>query len=190
MGSPISPIFPILISMPTILRKFAESVLRLNTFLGQKVSWLSFALVLLIGLDVTLRYALGMTRIWVIELETYLFSLLFLLGGPWTWARDEHVRVDIFYTQKSPKQKRRINLFGHLLLFLPWTWILMQVGWQFFYESWLIREGSAQAGGLPALYVIKFAMLLGFVLLFLQGVAHTLLLLLNWNQTEDSSWQH
>jgi len=64
------------------------------------------------------------------------------------------------------------------------------VGWQFFYESRLIREGSAQAGGLPALYVIKFAMLLGFVLLFLQGVAHTLLLLLNWNQTEDSSWQH
>ena len=129
------------------MRSLANRILTLNTLIGKGVSWFSFLLVLLICLDVALRYLLGMTRIWVIELETYLFSLLFLLGGPWTWKLDEHVRVDIFYSKLSPKKKRWVNLSGHLLLFLPWTWILMQVGWRFFYESWKIGEGSAQAGG-------------------------------------------
>lgn len=172
------------------MKTLAHWILRFNTYVGKGISWLSFILVLLICLDVALRYLFGMTRIWVIELETYLFSLLFLLGGPWTWKLDEHVRVDIFYNNASPQNKRWVNLSGHVLLFLPWTWILMQVGWQFFYESWKINEASAQAGGLSALYIIKFFMLLGFVLLFLQGVAHIIMILLNWNQNEDTSWQH
>lgn len=164
------------------LRKLSGCIDRLNAFFGKSVSWLSFALVIIICVDVILRYALNMTRIWVIELETYAFSLLFLLGGAWTWQSDDHVRVDLFYSKFSPKGKRWVDLLGTVFFLLPWTWILMQVGLQFFYESWKIGESSSQSGGLPAIYIIKFFMLLGFVLLFLQGISHCIQILLNWNK--------
>lgn len=169
-------------SVKQFSRKLAQGIDRLNAFFGKSVSWLSFALVIIICVDVILRYALNMTRIWVIELETYAFSLLFLLGGAWTWQSDDHVRVDVFYSRLSPQGKRWIDLLGTLLFLFPWTWILMQVGLQFFYESWKIGESSSQSGGLPAIYIIKFFMLLGFVLLFLQGISHCIQLLLNWNK--------
>lgn len=169
-------------SVKQFSRKLAQGIDRLNAFFGKSVSWLSFALVIIICVDVILRYALNMTRIWVIELETYAFSLLFLLGGAWTWQSDDHVRVDVFYSRLSPQGKRWIDLLGTLLFLFPWTWILMQVGLQFFYESWKIGESSSQSGGLPAIYIIKFFMLLGFVLLFLQGVSHCIQILLNWNK--------
>jgi TRAP-type mannitol/chloroaromatic compound transport system permease small subunit len=172
-------------SVKEFLGRLAKGIDQLNAFFGKGVSWLSFALVIIICIDVTLRYLLNMTRIWVIELETYAFSLLFLLGGAWTWQTDDHVRVDVFYTKLSPKGKRWIDLIGTLLFLFPWTWILMQVGLQFFWESWKIGEGSSQPGGLPAIYIIKFFMLLGFILLFLQGLSHCIQLILNWNKNED-----
>ena len=166
-------------------QKLARKIDRLNTFFGKSVSWLSFALVIIICIDVILRYALGMTRVWVIELETYAFSLLFLLGGAWTWQTDDHVRVDVFYSRFSDKGKNWVDLLGTLFFLLPWTWILMQVGLQFFYESWKIGERSSQPGGLPAIYVIIFFILLGFVLLFLQGISELLKILVNWKKRED-----
>lgn len=167
------------------LHKLTKIIDRLNAFFGKSVSWLSFALVIIICVDVILRYALNMTRIWVIELETYAFSLLFLLGGAWTWQTDDHVRVDVFYAKLSIKGRQWVDLLGTVFFLLPWTWILMQVGLQFFYDSWKIGESSSQSGGLPAIYIIKFFMLLGFVLLFLQGVSHCIQILLNWNKERE-----
>lgn len=167
------------------LHKLTKIIDRLNAFFGKSVSWLSFALVIIICVDVILRYAMNMTRIWVIELETYAFSLLFLLGGAWTWQSDDHVRVDVFYAKLSIKGRQWVDLLGTVFFLLPWTWILMQVGLQFFYDSWKIGESSSQSGGLPAIYIIKFFMLLGFVLLFLQGVSHCIQILLNWNKERE-----
>lgn len=153
------------------LLKIATAADVFNRKIGEAVSWLMLVLVLLVCADVTMRYLLESSKIWVMELETQIFSAIFLLAGAWTWQSNMHVRVDVFYQNWSEKRKKWVDLIGTLLFLMPWTWILMQVGIRFFYQSWKIGESSAQSGGLPALYLIKGVMLLAFVMLFAQAVA-------------------
>ncbi len=160
------------------LKRFIQGIVggidRCNARIGQAVSWLSFILVLWVSVDVVLRYVLDLSRVWMMEVETYVFSGLFLLSGAWAFQKDRHVRVDIFYQSWSPRRQQWIDWIGTSLFLIPWTWIMMQVGWELFYQSWLIGEQSSQSGGLSGRYLLKALLLLAFVLLFLQAVSHWL----------------
>ncbi len=138
---------------------------------GKAVSWLSLALVLLVCFDVAMRYLFNATRIWMVELEWHLFAALFLLSGAWALQRDAHVRVDVFYTRFSAKDRALVNLYGTLLLLLPWAMVVIWVSWSNAWQSFLIREGSPDPGGLPARYLVKFLVPASFFLLILQAVA-------------------
>lgn len=144
---------------------------RLNERIGQAVSWFTAALVGLICIDVLMRYLFNFSLIWMGELEIYFFALCFLLGAAYAFKHDSHVRVDLFYSKFSEKGKARVNLIGGLLFLIPWTVIIIIVSSRYAYFSFKIGESSPQVGGLPALYILKFAIVVGFVLLLLQGIS-------------------
>lgn len=108
------------------------------------------------------------------ELEWHLFSILFLFGAAFTFQMDKHVRVDLFYSQMSRKEKARINLFGNLLFLLPWCLFIIKYALAYAWASYQIGEGSPDPGGLPYRFVIKFCIVIGFVLLALQGLSNSL----------------
>jgi len=126
---------------------------------------------MIICIDVFMRYILNTTQTWVIELEWHLFALIFLLGASYTLQEDQHVRVDLFYADRSNKSKAWINLAGTLLFLVPWCLILINSSFNYATNSWMMNEGSPNPGGLPARYIIKYCMTFGFVLLLLQGIA-------------------
>jgi len=140
-------------------------VKRLIIRLGESISWLSLALVLLITGDVLLRYAFNTTRTWIIDLEWHLFSLIFLFGAAGTWLKDKHVRVDLFYARWTPRRQALINILGTVFFLLPWCGILIWTSARYALASWTVGEGSPDPNGLPARYLIKGAILLGFILL-------------------------
>ena len=142
-----------------------------NEWVGKAVSWLTLLLVLLIGIDVLMRYLFKNSQVWVGELEWHIFSLIFLLGAGYALKHDRHVRVDLFYDRYSSKTKAWVNLIGTLLFLLPWCVFVVYAAGQFTWFSWLISETSDQPSGLPARYLIKSAMSLGFFFLLLQGIA-------------------
>lgn len=154
------------------LLQFAASINRLNTFVGKSVSWLTGGLVLLICIDVLMRYVFQFSQIWIIELERYFFAFIFLFGAAYTFQADKHVRVDLFYSRLSEKGKAWVNLIGGVFLLFPWAWIVLEVSLRYARKSWAIGEGSPQPGGLPALYILKFAIFFGFLLLILQCIAN------------------
>ncbi len=154
--------------------KIVRWIENLNEAVGKAVSWLSAILVLIVCLDVIIRRFIGGQATWVMELEWHLFALIFLLGAAYTLKNDRHVRVDLFYANFSKRDKALVNLFGTLLFLLPWTAILIYFSFQYGKISWLVAEKSPDPGGLPARYVVKFCITLGFLLLFLQGVAEAL----------------
>ena len=152
--------------------KIASSLIdRLNERIGRAISWLSLGLVLVVLVDVAMRYIFRYTQTWMIELEWHLYAALFLLSAGYTLLHDKHVRVDLFYARYSVKRKAWVDLIGHTLLLLPWCYVVITTGYRYMVNSWYIREGSDQPGGLPARYVIKSAIAIGFVLLLLQGVS-------------------
>ena len=144
---------------------------KLTEKIGSLVSWVAVLMVVIISLDVIIRYLFRFTFIWIVELEIYLFGFLFLLGSGYTLKHNKHVRVDVFYDKLSEKRKALINLIGGLLYLVPWCYIIITSSWKYAYSSFLIGESSAQPGGLPALYILKFTITLGFLLLLLQGIS-------------------
>ncbi len=148
-----------------------DAIERLTAKVGQAASYLSAALVVLVCFDVLMRYLFNNTRIWMVELEWHLFAALFLLSGAWTLQRNRHVRVDVFYQRFKPRDKALIELYGTLLFLLPWSVIILIVSWNNAWQSFLLREGSPDPGGLPARYLVKALVPLAFLLLILQAFA-------------------
>ena len=148
--------------------KTIESIIR---WIGEKSSYINVLLVMIICIDVFMRYILNTTQTWVIELEWHLFALIFLLGASYTLQEDQHVRVDLFYADSSIKSKAWINFLGTLLFLVPWCLILVNSSFNYATNSWMMNEGSPNPGGLPARYIIKYCMTFGFILLLLQGIA-------------------
>ncbi len=156
------------------MKKTIDIIDSITERIGKLSSWLPVFMVLIISLDVMIRYLFQFTFIWVIELEIYLFGFMFLLGSGYALKHEKHVRVDVFYSRFSEKKKAMIDLIGGLLYLVPWCYIVVFASWKYTYSSFLMGESSAQPGGLPALYVLKFSIAIGFFLLLLQGISQIL----------------
>lgn len=153
------------------MNRVADFLDTINEKAGLFFSWSTLLLVILICADVLMRYLFNFTLIGVIELETYFFALSIMMAPGYAFKHDRHVRVDLFYSSYSIKRKAWINLMGGLFLLLPWALISAWVCFFYFLKSLQINEASSQPGGLPAIYILKFILCLGFVLLLLQAIA-------------------
>lgn len=147
---------------------------KINAGLARVGQWSSVFLVLLISIDVLMRYLFDFTLIWILEVEIYLFAMIFLTGAAYAFQKDKHVRVDIIYTLLNKRQQAWVEILGGLVLLLPWCVLMVWVGINYTKMSWLIGEGSPQPGGLPALYTLKALLPLAFFFLGLQGVGQIL----------------
>lgn len=115
------------------------------------------------------RYLFNQTFNAVLELEWHFFGFVFLLGSAYTLQVDKHVRVDVFYANMSEKNKATIDILGNLFLLIPWCVVGIVTCYKYASNSLYIHESSPNPGGLPAWYVIKFGIVLCFILILLQG---------------------
>jgi len=153
------------------LAAVVRSIDRLNERVGRGVAWLTLAMVLITFAVVLLRYVFAIGWVWMQESYVWLHGIVFMLGAGYTLLHDGHVRVDIFYRGASARHKALVDLFGSLLLLLPVVVLIFAVSLEYVADSWSRLEESREAGGLPALFLLK-SVILGFcVLLGLQGVA-------------------
>ena len=154
-----------------MLTRLIRGIDSINRLVGHLAGWVSLAMVLVVVTDVVMRYLFDTTFVFVQELEWHLFGVMFLLGAGYTLLQDDHVRVDVLYQRFSPKTRAWINLIGVLLFLLPGCLMVLETSWSFFQNSLAMGEGSPDPGGIPARYVLKFFIPLGFALLTLQGVS-------------------
>jgi TRAP-type mannitol/chloroaromatic compound transport system permease small subunit len=116
------------------------------------------------------RYAFSISSNAWLEIQWYMFGALVLLGASYTLKRNEHVRVDIVYSNVSTRRQIWIDIFGGVLFLLPATIILAYLSWPIFHNSWMQNEVSSNAGGLLR-WPIKIFLPIGFALLSLQGIS-------------------
>ncbi len=138
--------------------------------LSRVLALLLLAMVLLTFFNVVARYAFQ--RVWIPlqELVIYAHATVFMLGVLLAWRLGRHVRVDVFQQRFSPRLKRRVEAFGRWLLLLPFLIFMLAVSFDYVRESWQRLEGSAETGGLPAVFLLKSLLLvmpLVFALLLL-----------------------
>ena len=137
-------------------------------------------MVLLTFVIVVLRYGFNLGWIWLQESVTYLHAMVFMLAAAWALQTDDHVRVDIYYRDRSARQKVVVNLLGTLIFLVPVCVFLLLISWNYVAVSWAGMEGSREAGGLDGVFLLKTAIPVMAILLLLQGcsiILHKLLLL-------------
>lgn len=150
------------------LDRFAEHT-------GRIVYWLTLAMVLIGSYNAIARYTdrytgLGLSSNMWLELQWYLFSLVFLLGAAYGLKRDVHVRVDVLYERLSRRGRAWVNLLGTALFLLPFSVLMVVTSWPMVRSSWAVWEQSGDPGGLPR-YPIKTIIPIAFALLIVQGVS-------------------
>ena len=143
---------------------------RFIDWVGRATSWLALAIVLLMAVNVILRYLFSVGSVWSQELEWHLLAPLILFGIAYALQKGEHVRVDVAYTHFTAQNKERVNLLAALLC-LAISVIVIWLSLQYVQQSYVIGEKSSDPGGLTHRWVLKALIPIGFVLLVLQSAA-------------------
>jgi TRAP-type mannitol/chloroaromatic compound transport system permease small subunit len=143
--------------------------------LGRFIAWLTLCMVVIGAYNAVARYLgrfihASLSSNLYLELQWYLFSLIFLLGAAYALKEDAHVRVDVVYGRLGRRRKAWINVIGSVLMLIPFCVFVLWVSWPSIRNSWIVREGSPDPSGLPR-YPIKAVIIVAFVLLVLQGIS-------------------
>jgi len=82
---------------------------------GRATSWLALAIVVLMAVNVLLRYLFSEGSVWGQELEWHLLAPLILFGMSYALLHGEHVRVDVLYAGFSERRKLQVDLLSAFL---------------------------------------------------------------------------
>jgi TRAP-type mannitol/chloroaromatic compound transport system permease small subunit len=152
------------------LLKLSGVIDAVNLRIGKALSWLVLIVVLISATNATIRKVFDTSSNAWLELQWILFGVVFLLCSPWTLLSNEHIRIDIVNNFFPKKVRDSIDVVGHVFFLLPLTILMIVTSAPFFWKSILLNEQSMNAGGLPQ-WPAKFLVLLGFVMLFFQGIS-------------------
>lgn len=166
-----------------ILLKFVQIVDALSERLGSLITLIVVATVAVGFYNVVARYVgrfIGMqlSSNTFIELQWYMYSLVFLLGFAYILKRGINVRVDFLYSKWAPKRRAVVDFWGHLLFLAPFCligiWVSINpvlASWgRLANGSWGPWEMSPDPGGLPRA-PLKTMIIVGFALLAIQTLA-------------------
>ncbi len=141
---------------------------------GRALSWIWLILLAVVVTNVLLRYAFGSGQIELEEAQWHLYAVGFLGAIAYGVQTDSHVRVDVLHEKFSPRMQAWVDLYGILLLGLPFCALVLIFAFPFVSESFVSGEISPSPGGLPGRFLIKAALPLGFGLVALAFFARLL----------------
>lgn len=153
----------------------AKRIDKLNAVIGSSVRWLLLLLVLVTSYNALARYigkylGMNLSSNSFLEVQWYLFSIIFLLGAGYALLHNVHVRVDVIYERLSKKQRAKLNFLGSIFFLMPFSFFAIITSLPWVINSWSILEMSPDPGGLP-LFPIKTIVPVAFSFLFLQGAS-------------------
>jgi TRAP-type mannitol/chloroaromatic compound transport system permease small subunit len=144
----------------------------ISALTGRVLIWLIFGVMIFTCAVVFMRYVLGNSDVtFYQELVIYLHASAFMLSAAWTLKRDGHVRVDVLYRSMGVRSKAWVNIIGALVFLLPVSIFLFFTSFEFASHSWAIQEASGEAGGIPAVFLLKSVIPLASLFLIIQGLS-------------------
>jgi len=143
---------------------------RLSERVGHTIYWLVLVAVVISALNAVVRKAFNFSSNSFLEIQWYLFSLIFLFCAGYTLKHNEHVRIDIITSRLSARARASIDIFGTLFFLLPMSLLIMWLSWPLFVDAYTRHEVSTNAGGL-IIWPARLMVPVGFFLLVLQGLS-------------------
>ena len=152
------------------LLKLSRLIDTITESIGQAARWLVLIVVLISAGNAVMRYTINYSSNACLEIQWYLFGLIFLPCAAYTLLRNEHVRIDLISSRFSGRGQAWIDIFGILFFLMPMAVGILVLSWPVFMQALQSSEMSNSAGGLivwPARLMIPG----GFLLLILQAIS-------------------
>jgi TRAP-type mannitol/chloroaromatic compound transport system permease small subunit len=142
----------------------------LTEWIGKSAIWVVLIVVLISAGNAVMRHAFSISSNAWLEIQWYLFGLIFLSCSGYALLHNEHVRIDLLSNKLSKRGRAWIDIFGILFFLLPMAVMILTLSWPVFAQAFESGEMSNSPGGLivwPARLMIPA----GFALLILQSAS-------------------
>lgn len=100
------------------MERLGELVDRLANLVGYLSAWLVPLMMMLVVVDVFMRYVMRQPLMIADELTAYMLVALSFLGFAYTWREGGHVRVEVVVNYLPPRLRARVRLIGLVLTFI------------------------------------------------------------------------
>jgi TRAP-type mannitol/chloroaromatic compound transport system permease small subunit len=170
---------PALLRLSSLINSIIEKI-------GGVLNWLVIMTIAVGFYNVIARYigrliGMKLSSNGLIELQWYLFSVLFCLGFAYILKHGANVRVDFLYANWNEKRRSLVDFLGTILFLIPFCLIGIWVSFNPVLLSWgLLPDGtwgmwevSSDADGLPRA-PIKTMVIVAFALLLLQSISQAI----------------
>jgi len=132
---------------------------------GRVFAWLNVALIAAIIIQVILRYVFGRGVVILEELQFHFYGMMLILAVSYTLVHDGHIRLDLFHTRFTKRNKEKVEIFGIIFLLIPMIGIIFFHSLDFLADSWKVNERSDAPMGLCCRWAFKAFIPVGFILL-------------------------
>jgi TRAP-type mannitol/chloroaromatic compound transport system permease small subunit len=152
------------------LLKLSRCVDAFTERVGQIAPWLVLVVVLVSAGNAIMRYTIGYSSNAFLEIQWYLFGLIFLSCSGYALLRNAHVRIDLISGRLSKRGQAWIDIFGLIFFLMPMAIAILVLSWPVFVNALQANEMSNSPGGLivwPARLMIP----VGFLLLIAQALS-------------------
>jgi TRAP-type mannitol/chloroaromatic compound transport system permease small subunit len=152
--------------------RITDKIEWLNVRVGEYVAYWAVISVFVYYYEVIARYVFNSPTNWVHESMFLMYGMQYMLCGAYAYYSDQHVRVDVFYSKFSAREKAVADIVTSVFFFI-FVITLMVTSWTFAmnaYQPGGTGEVSFTEWGVQY-WPVKLTMPIGAALLLMQGVS-------------------
>ena len=153
------------------MRKAIKLVDSANEWIGERLKWLVFALIIVVCIEVTMRYVFNKPTMQLPCIITFTGAALYAFAFGYVHLHKGHVRVDVLYARFPRRTQAIMDSILWFVFFLPSIGWVTYAAWNWLVFSWETNEKSMMTYWYPILGPIRTLVFIGMLFFFLQGVA-------------------
>lgn len=147
------------------MKQLGSIIDRIANFVGYLSGWLVPLMMMLVVVDVFMRYVMHQPLMVADEFSAYMLVALSFLGFAYTWRQGGHVRVEVVVNHLPPRLYAWVRLIGLILTFL-FMLAMDQAAWKMIVYALEMKMRSSTWLMFP-LFWPQLTIFIGFVLLTL-----------------------
>ncbi len=155
----------------TSLLKLLKFIDWLSEKSGAVGKWFALLLVLIGSFETIARHFFNAPTIWAYDSMCMAGGVIYMLGASYNYLHNSHTRVDLFYSQATPRKQALIDVIGSLFLFFPLMIIMFKLSVTWAVKAWKINEVMFNSFWYPPAAPYRTIFAIGLFLLILQGIA-------------------
>lgn len=155
----------------TILSKLLKFIDWMSETSGSLGKWFAFLLVLAGSYEAISRHFFNAPTIWAYDTMCMAGGVIYMMGASYNLLHNSHTRVDIIYTNLSPRKQAFMDVICAIVLFFPLMIIMFKLAVTWAVKAWKIHEVMFNSFWYPPAAPYRTMFAVGLLLLILQGAA-------------------